>query len=329
MRSGRSRIGRGGWRRSIWQRCISNNNNNSSSNNNNNNRPQTSNNDYHDYHAQPLPDPKLDSGGSSAGSTNGSDIPIESRNGSDNAVAGKHVCTDSSSGDEDMHTNKKRRLTSLEPAAIETTPGNGTLSTSNSSVTTPLQPTKDNHTSDVNAVRDPIIGSTLSIADPTAKQHSLPANITRPVAEGNINSRLSSAPIVPLLPFVGIGKRAITAPATANSGTTTTTNIVKNLGVRMIPNTMHPAVSSSNGSESAQVPTHAFPPHDISSSKLDGESGNDEIVQSTRNVTSLIGAYNDNCSEDMPSLPQIQAYYHMNEDDMLLTEYVLMCPFIF
>jgi len=97
----------------------------------------------------------------------------------------------------------------------------------------------------------------------------------------------------------------------------------------MIPNTMHPAVSSSNGSELAQVPSPAFPPHDISSSKLDGESGTDKIVQSTRNVTSLIGAYNDNCSEDSSSLPQIQAYYHINEDDMLLTEDVLMCPFIF
>ena len=99
----------------------------SGGNNNNNNRPQISNNDYHDYHAQPLPDPKLYSGGSSAGSTNGSDSPA---NGSDIAVAGKHVCTDSSSGDEERSSHphtKKRRLNSMEPS-VEINTGSGPLS---------------------------------------------------------------------------------------------------------------------------------------------------------------------------------------------------------
>ncbi len=34
-------------------------------------------------------------------------------------------------------------------------------------------------------------------------------------------------------------------------------------------------------------------------------------------------------SSEISSLPQIQAHYHINEDDMLLTDDVLMCPFIF
>ena len=71
-------------------------------------RTQSSN-DFHDYHAPSLPDPMLDSG---EGST-GSDSPMESRAGSDTGglpegrrrgtgISGnKHVCTDSSSGDED------------------------------------------------------------------------------------------------------------------------------------------------------------------------------------------------------------------------------------
>jgi len=317
----------------------------SGGNNNNNNRQQISNNDYHDYHAQPLPDPKLDSGGSSAGSTNGSDSPA---NGSDIAVAGKHVCTDSSSGDEERSSHphtKKRRLNSMEPS-VEINTGSGPLSSTNPSTATPLQTSEDSRNLEPNTlgqtpVSDPIVGSTTStIVEPAGKRPNLPANIARsggishnirPVTEGSVNSRLSSAPIVPLPPFVGIGKRAITAIGTANSGVTTTTNIVKNPGVRMIPKTTHPAVSSSNGSELAQAITSTFPPHNISPSKVKGESDNSkgrEIVPSTRNVTSLIGAYNDNCSEDS-SLPQIQAYYHINEDDMLLTDDVLMCPFIF
>jgi len=315
-----------------------------SNNNNNNSRPQTSNNDYHDYHAQPLPDPKLDSGGSSAGSTNGSDSPT---NGSDIAVTGKHVCTDSSSGDEERssHTqNKKQRLNSMEPT-IEMNARNSPLSVTNPTAVTPQKTTEETRNLDVNAlghslVRDPIVGSTSTIADPTAKRQGLPPNIARsggishnirPVVEGKLNSRLSSAPIVPLPPFVGIGKRAITAIGTAKLGTATTTNIVKHPGVRMISNMTHPAVSSSNGSELTQTAATPFPPHEITSSKVNGEDNNSKgggRAPSTRNVTSLIGAYNDNCSEDS-SLPQIQAYYHINEDDMLLTEDVLMCPFIF
>jgi len=230
-------------------------------------------------------------------------------------------------------------------------------------------------------VRDPIAPSTTStIPDPTTtnqrpphqqppqrQQHisNLPANIARsggishnirPIAETtnnessiNINARLSSAPLVPLPPFVGIGKRAVTTAIATGDGSgsgnsTTATTIVQNPGVRMM---ISSNMSSSNGSELATtqqqqgggVPTPVFPPHDISSScKMDGESsssgtdtkgGRGGMVQSTHNVTSLIGAYNDNCSEDSSSLPSIQAYYHINEDDMLLTEDVLMCPFIF
>jgi len=303
-------------------------------NNDNNNRQQTSNNDYHDYHAQPLPDPKLDST-SSAGSSNESDSPT---NGYIAVTAGKHVCTDLSSGDEERSNHqptKKRRLDSQQ-STIEITPGNSTLSTTTTA--NPLQTAEENRNLDVNVLgqtlpNDPIIGSTSTIGDAAGNRSNLPPNIARsggishnirPVTEGNINSRLNSAPIIPLPPFVGIGKRASSSIGSAKPGTTTTTNIVKNPGVQVVPKTEHPAVSCSNGSESAQVPTPSFP-------KINNEGSNSEgigIVSSSQNVTSLIGAYNDNCSEDS-SLPKIQAYYHINEDDMLLTEDVLMCPFIF
>ena len=49
--------------------------------------------DFHDYHAQPLPDPKLGDSGSSSPSE---DSPEESNDSNDD---GKRLCTDSSSGD--------------------------------------------------------------------------------------------------------------------------------------------------------------------------------------------------------------------------------------
>jgi hypothetical protein len=52
------------------------------------------------------------------------------------------------------------------------------------------------------------------------------------------------------------------------------------------------------------------------------------LSNSSEHVTNLIGADNDRASEDSAAT-QIQAFYHVNEDDMLLTDDVLMCPFIF
>jgi len=289
-----------------------------------NNRAQASNNDYHDYHAQPLPDPKLvDSGGSSGDS----DSPTESRNGSDIAVvARKHVCTDSSSSDEERSTshietkNHCLNSQSLPSPAERNNPSHPSKNTSpsrKSSIST-------SQTSNANVQ---VTISDSANSQPLAKRPRLPANIAhsggishniRPVAEANLNSRLSAAPLIPLPPFVGIGKRA--NPTTTIGGVKT--------------GTAQPTVSSSSGSILAQgTAVSTIPQQDSSSSSLKGlgGSGDDKrriIPSSSQNVTNLIGAYNDNCSEES-AFPKIQAYYHVNEDDMLLTDDVLMCPFIF
>jgi hypothetical protein len=46
-------------------------------------------------------------------------------------------------------------------------------------------------------------------------------------------------------------------------------------------------------------------------------------------LPTLITADADTSSNESSQEGQIKAYYHMNEDDMILTEDVLMCPYIF
>ena len=46
-------------------------------------------------------------------------------------------------------------------------------------------------------------------------------------------------------------------------------------------------------------------------------------------MVNLIGADNDAGSSETSVQLQIQAFYHVNEDDMLITDDVLMCPFMF
>jgi len=103
------------------------------------------------------------------------------------------------------------------------------------------------------------------------------------------NKRLQTAPAIPLPPFTGIGKHKI--------------------------NTATIAADTTLSATAPNMP------------KIDGfnyeNSKSNSIVQQQQapNIS------NEPCISSPYS--HIQAYYHMNEDDMLLTDDVLMCPFIF
>jgi PAS domain-containing protein len=134
---------------------------------------------------------------------------------------------------------------------------------------------------------------------------------------------------------VGIGKRAPTAailkPAVA---TAPNISVAPSPAINMA---MKPAgattsiptpIDSSSSSSSRAVPS-VFPPRDSLPKVVNSNDNKDKGGGvTTSNVTSIIGNYNDN-SSDETSVPQIQAHYHVNEDDMMLTDNVLMCPFIF
>ena len=255
---------------------------------------------YHDYHAQPLPDPKLDSASAGSDSSAGND--------SDNAVVGKQICTDSSSGEDERPRKIQRKRNPIPPTLEITTDGGLANEVMRVSM-------------DKKEEQIPQQATSVTATDPSACTNSetglsslrstiLPPNIARsggishnirPVI--STNPRLNNAPAVSLPPFVGLGKRprpSSTATPSHSSGS----------GVVALG---RPHLVSGPVPVPLQRPTNAQP----------------IVSTSSQDVVNVIAADNDTGSSEESSTPQIAAFYHVNEDDMLLTNDVLMCPFIF
>ncbi len=284
-----------------------------------------SNNDFHDYHAQPLPDPRLD-----GGSTD-SDSPT---NASDNAVVGKHVCTDSSSSGDDEKPSKKRGSPkrnvppNVEILSKRSGGGDVKADTKIGSIST-TQVERMKTIKGAAAVTDPSVSSNsetgTTFVKPVATKSSLPPNIARsggishnirPILS-DLNARLSTAPAIALPPFTGIGKR----PASTRNPVlpaATSRPLQPNAPPLQVSNFMHPKKTGTNTPVSV-----------ISKGNLKNEANNNAPPASLQQSV-IIDPDNGTTSSDDSSLaPKIQAHYHINEDDMLITENVLMCPFIF
>lgn len=316
----------------------------SSSSSNESHSNQRQSNDYHDYHAPSLPDPMLDSGGSSGG-----DSPTDSRNGSDLAVnresGNKHVCTDSSSGDEEKlpgpvtikPSPKKRRTHSPSPGVAV---NNG----STPPFAAPHPPINPNGNDAVpmsitSEIAAPAPAGPLVANKP--QRSGLPANIARsggishnikPIVAGgpaggrNGNVRLNLAPAIPLPPFIGIGKRASTRPTTTTTVGAAITNKINPAAPS--PGSTSLVANSATSNSTGQPPAapNIVPSREPSVSKGAGGAG----LLTVSAGPAVVTADNDSSStQSSTALPHIQAYYHVNEDDMLLTDDVLMCPFIF
>ena len=213
-------------------------------------------NDFHDYHAKPLPDPKL--GDSEDSSPLAEDSPEESHEGSD----GKRISADSSSGEDSAAAIAGPRPTKRRKHSSGQAIGSGLPE----------------------SFRPRSLGS---LPPNIAKKGGIPHNI-RPAETGteqNGTARLNLAPAIPLPPFVGIGK------------------------------------SSSNGSV------------------LGGPSRSGEAAALNQDFSSSLNASNGpavisadvetSSSSSASKAPQIRGSFHINEDDMILMETILMCPFIF
>lgn len=278
---------------------------------------------FHDYHAQPLPDPKLDSGGSA-----GSNSVTE--HDSDNAVVGKHIDTDSISGEKDKlkHISSKKRHT---PATLEITtdqteptPKAPRIAFVAKDASTPKEGTvpislPSTSTNDLGKDDSKLKSAISSLPSNIAQKGGIFHNV-RPVVASvtDANPRLNSAPATQLPPFSGLGK----------------SKIPKEI---LDPNI---SVSRSNSSGSGVVAS-AQPPKPVN--VICDSTAGDPLPQPTtapsvaqpvlantaNQVVNLIGVENDDRSSEDLEPTQIQAFYHVNEDDMLLTDDVLMCPFIF
>lgn len=243
---------------------------------------------FHDYHAKPLPDPKLDSTGSTGSySLNGHD--------SDNAVVGKLYCSDSLSGDvgKSRHFHRKKRSV---PSSFDIV---------SDQVVSPPNSSKPPSTARETIISEDLTMQALensSYSSSSKNCTKLPRNIApsggivhnvRPVAASNNiqMSRLSAAPAIQLPPFVGLGKRSRVEVDTSNDSP---------------QSSIDPEPPSEKPSKISEL--HSDP---------------------SQQLSNLIGVGSNDGSSDESCSLHIQASYHVNEDSMLLTDDVLMCPFIF
>jgi len=290
----------------------------SSSSSNDGTRPILHNgsNDFHDYHAPSLLDPLPEPGGSSPGS--------DSRRGGgeggggfdlDNCVVvggNKHMCTDSSSGEDDKvaaaHAHNKRKGDDGH-AATETAQAGSSAGVVAAALRPSLPP---------NIARSGGILHNVQAFQPQPTSVAAASSITALLPNGQAN--LSRAPATTLPPFVGLGKRNH-AP-TMNHPVSSST-----AGKHVHPMDM----SSSNTSESLSglapnplVAHHPSGNNNINNSKEENNSSSNP--SSSGNIITI----DDTSSSQSSQNPRgIQAHYHINEDDMILTDDVLMCPFIF
>ena len=237
-----------------------------------------------------------------------------SLNGHAQGVSGGKVTSDSSSGDDDKSTDQgasKRRKSDA--------PQNNDVvnhSFSGDSVA--------NHGAVSCGDAAQIIRSGLpaNIAKSGGITHNIRSIAAGP-QQGNVNARLSTAPVTTLPPFMGIGKRPV------------------------LPNSAHSTVIAASASTISEVPQNAFtsqnPPQvpimaptavSLSTSRYSQSPANGNISNALTNTTvdvssCLVPDADTSSSNSLHQIPQIRAYYHINEDDMLLTDDILMCPFIF
>lgn len=233
-------------------------------------------NDFHDYHAPSLPDPLLDSGGSSPES----DSPHDGD--SDHCVVMKHMCTDMSLGDGDTDKPNTNEVAAGAVAGDESKSTSGSVTQSIAK----LPP---------NIARFGGISHNVTAT-------TMPSAVSLP----NGHAQLSRAPITALPPFAGIGKKAPSITTQSNTSQPTSEKKTPSF----LPNVPIDAQKKSISNSSRSNRSHSH-------SNLRGSN----IITIDNDTTSSQSSTQKNRG--------IQAYYHINEDDMCMTDDVLMCPFTF
>lgn len=259
--------------------------------------PNNTSGDFHDYHAKPLPDPKLpaDPTGQASGSeasNSGDDTKRVSTSSVDDSAAAIKVPSNNGA-------NKRRKVNSNK--------GNGAATTTMATTTADVR----------------IKTESAGIAAAKASNSFLPANMiakkggiahnVRPVVSSvsiqkSGNARLAMAPAVPLPPFAGIGKRPGGIPHSASSA----------VSMSIADNNINGRSKSGNIVDS--IPSRRPTLANVALEAPAGTSTGPQIISGDVETSS---------SNSSRNKPQLRAYYHFNEDDMILMNDVIMCPFVF
>jgi len=248
--------------------------------------------DLHDYHAKPLPDPKLP-----ADHTGQSRLGDDSQEGSNSGDDRKHVST--SSVDDSTAAikvpssnggNKRRKIESVTTDARSRTESAGRAAAKASNSFLPMIAKKGGIAHNVRPVM-----SSVSI-------------------QNTGNSRLAFAPAVALPPFAGIGKRVSGTSTSAGSSAFAASSAVS-----------MSVADNANGNTKIGNIVDAIPSRCPTLSHV--------AVEATSGISMgppvISGDIETSSSSSSRSKPQIRAYYHMNEDDMILMNDVIMTPFVF
>jgi len=261
--------------------------------------------DFHDYHAKPLPDPKLPSDPTGEDPQEGSNCMentkrVSTSSGNDSAATIKEPLSNGSNKRRKIDSNNRSMTTTVD-ARFRSEPAGLTAAKASSA----FLPTN------MIAKKGGIAHNVRSVASSLSTQKSG-------------NARLALAPAVALPPFAGIGKRSsgislvggtsTFAPTKSNVASSVTMSIADNDNAKTTTKCglnrtdivdVIPSRGSQLGNVGLETPSGvpAGPP--IISGDVETSSSN-----SSRNK------------------PQIRAYYHFNEDDMIIMEDVIMCPFV-
>jgi hypothetical protein len=260
-------------------------------------------NDFHVYNAPELPDPMLgDSEGSSP-----SDSPEELNVGQSQRI-NQHTCTDSSSGEEEKLCNQKVDVPPSKRRKFDNDQEKNDSS---------LQMSSDSGSSNTALERNSL---PANISPKGGISHNIKTNFTNQKRNGN--GRLKLAPAIPLPPFVGIGKKAKICTAGVSSTSQDLNHTSKLSSSNMIA-TPQERLSSENPFGPTTVSSSST--HNVTTTAIRAD-----LAPSSYTATNVIlPDSGDSSSQSSSNKLKIRAYYHVNEDDMLLTDDILMCPFVF
>jgi len=260
-------------------------------------------NEYHVYNAPSLPDPKL-SGESGAGSDSTNELQ---------GVISNNTCTDSSSADED---NKQPAITTSKSKNKEEKWRNTQSHPVSTDMTVEAKATRNDQTFQP-PKRTGLPSNIAKVGGISHNIRPLPSNqLSKPGTIQNGNTQLSESPIKPIPPFLGIGKRVVPGKGISQKQSNLSTQVLSS---------KPPLATKPDSILSRTQPISA-----ILTSKVHSRSGSgSDTPSASACLPSSSPGITDTSSTSSRSMPQIKAGFHVNEDDMMLTEDVLMCPFMF
>lgn len=283
--------------------------------------------EFHDYHAKPLPDPKLPADPTAQGSSTAS-----SRLGEDSQGGG------SNSGEDDTKRISASSDNDSAAAIKEPSSNSGANkrrkldSNSNRNFTTAT--TADGRSGSESAGRAAAAKMSTGFlpSNMIAKKGGIAHNV-RPVissvssTQKSGNARLALAPAVPLPPFAGIGKRS--GGMSLIGGTSTfapnKSNVSSSVSMSIADNNANAKTTTGGGTKRVDIV-------DVTPSARRPQLANVALEAAAGISTGppiISGDIETSSSNSSRSKPQIKAFYHFNEDDMIIMDDVIMCPFVF